>query len=154
LPMARLVGRTGHVFAYEPGSEVRSLLQRSRELNAAANLEIVPAALSDRKREGRLVFGASDSLHALGDSGPGENVHITTLDDEEALRRWSPPDFVKMDAEGEEERVLAGGKEFFARHSPLVMFEIKAGAKINEQLRSLFPALGYRLFRLLAGKPI
>ena len=38
LPMARLVGETGHVFAYEPGSEARTLLKRSRELNAAINL--------------------------------------------------------------------------------------------------------------------
>ena len=35
LPMARLVDRTGQVFAYEPGSEARGLLERSRELNAA-----------------------------------------------------------------------------------------------------------------------
>jgi hypothetical protein len=35
VPMARLVGQTGHVFAYEPGSETRALLERSRGLNAA-----------------------------------------------------------------------------------------------------------------------
>jgi hypothetical protein len=36
----------------------------------------------------------------------------------------------------------------------LEFFEIKAGAKTNEQLRSLFPSLGYRLFRQLEGGPI
>jgi hypothetical protein len=36
LPMARLVGPEGRVFAYEPGSEARSLLARSRAINAAA----------------------------------------------------------------------------------------------------------------------
>ena len=44
LPMARLVGKTGRVFAYEPGSEARTLLERSRELNAAINLDISPLA--------------------------------------------------------------------------------------------------------------
>ena len=46
LPMAQLVGETGHVFAYEPGSEARALLERSRELNEATNLDISPLALS------------------------------------------------------------------------------------------------------------
>jgi FkbM family methyltransferase len=154
LPAARLVGQAGHVFAYEPGSETRTLLERSRELNAAANLHISPLALSDRERTGRLVFGGSSELNALGESGAGETVRITSLDSEDAVRGWPSPDFVKIDAEGEEERILDGGRSFFARHSPLIMFEIKAGDKVNERLRSLFSAIGYRLFRQLGGSPI
>jgi FkbM family methyltransferase len=154
LPMARSVGKTGHVFAYEPGSEARALLKRSRELNAAINLDISPLALSDRERDGRLVFSGSNELNALGDGGAGETVSITNLDSEDALRGWPSPDFVKVDVEGEEERILAGGRNFFARHSPLIMFEIKAGDKVNENLRALFPTLGYHLFRQLGGAPI
>jgi FkbM family methyltransferase len=151
---SRLVGQTGQVFAYEPGSETRALLERSRELNAAVNLHISPFALSDRDREGRLVFGGSSELNALGDSGAGEIVHITSLDSEDTSQGWPSPDFIKIDAEGEEERILVGGRNFFARHSPLIMFEIKAGSKVNEHLRALFPAIGYRLFRQLGGAPI
>jgi FkbM family methyltransferase len=88
LPMARMVGPTGQVFAYEPGSEPRAFLERSRELNAAVNLHISPSALSDREREGRLVFGGSSELSALGDSGSGETVRITNLDNEDAARGW------------------------------------------------------------------
>jgi FkbM family methyltransferase len=154
LPMARLVGQMGHVVAYEPGSETRALLERSRELNTAVNLDISPFALSDREREGRLVFGDSSELNALGDSGAGETVRVTNLDSEDAAPGWPSPDFIKIDAEGEEERILAGGRNFFARHSPLIMFEIKAGNKVNEQLRALFPTIGYRLFRQLGGAPI
>ena len=35
LPMARWVGPTGRIFAYEPGSEARTLLEQSREINGA-----------------------------------------------------------------------------------------------------------------------
>lgn len=154
LPMARLVGSKGQVFAYEPGSETRSMLEHSRELNAAANLHILPLALSDRERVGRLVFGGSSELNALGENGAGETVRITSLDREDATRGWPSPDFIKIDAEGEEERILTGGRNFFARHSPLVMFEIKAGHQINEKLRALFPALGYRLYRQLGDASI
>jgi FkbM family methyltransferase len=148
------VGPTGRVFAYEPGVEARQLLQQSRNINAASNLEIFALALSDREREGRLRIGASSELNALDDGEAGEPIRITSLDIESGKRGWPSPDFVKIDAEGEEERILAGGREFFARNSPLVMFEIKAGQRINEQLRDAFPAMGYRLFRLLAGAPI
>jgi FkbM family methyltransferase len=154
LPIARLVDRTGQVFAYEPGSEARALLERSRELNAAVNLHISPLALSDRECEGRLVYGGSSELNALGDSGAGETVRITSLDSEDVARGWPTPDLVKIDAEGEEKRILTGGHNFFARHSPLIMFEIKAGNKVNEQLRAFFPSIGYRLFRQLEGAPI
>lgn len=154
LPMARRVGPNGRVYAYEPGSEARHFLERSREQNSATNLQIISTALSDRERDGRLVFGTSSELNALGESGTGETVHITSLDLEEAARGWASPDFIKIDAEGEEERILAGGRDFFARHSPLVMFEVKAGATVNESLRAAFPAIGYRLYRLLEGAPI
>src|SRR5262245_29927978 len=35
----------------------------------------------------------------------GEMVHITSLDREDATRSWPSPDFVKIDAEGEEDRI-------------------------------------------------
>jgi len=154
LPMARLVGPSGRVFAYEPGSETRALLERSRTLNELNNLHVSPLALSNAAREGRLVFGGSSELNALGESGAGETVRITSLDLEDAARGWGAPDFIKIDAEGEEARILDGGRGFFHRHSPLVMFEIKAGESVNEHLRALFPALGYRLFRQLGATPI
>jgi len=154
LPMARLVGTQGRIYAYEPGSEARMLLEQSRTINTANNLEIFDLALSDGVREGRLILGSSSELNALGDTGEGETVPITSLDNEDATRGWASPDFIKIDAEGEEERILAGGKNFFQRHSPLVMFEIKAGDKINSNLCAAFPAMGYRLFRLLTGAQI
>ena len=153
LTMARLVA-PGRVFAYEPGSEPRALLERSRELNRASNLEICAAALSDSRRDGHLAFGASSELNALAESGPGEQVRITSLDLEDADRGWPAPDFVKIDAEGEEERILAGGAKFFARHSPLVMFEIMAGRVVNKRLLSIFASMGYQIYQMLPAAPV
>jgi FkbM family methyltransferase len=149
LLMASLVGAEGHVFAFEPASEPRALLERSRALNQAKNLEISASALSDNEREGHLVLGNSSELNALGDGGIGERVHVTSLDFETASHNWPAPDFIKIDAEGEEERILRGASKTLTRHSPVVMFEIKAGNRVNETLRAAFPALGYGLFRLL-----
>jgi FkbM family methyltransferase len=153
LTMARLVA-PGRVFAYEPASGPRAMLEQSRVLNQASNLEIRAAALSDCRREGHLAFGTSSELNKLADSGAGERVEITSLDVEEAEHGWPAPDFVKIDAEGEEERVLAGGADFFSRHSPLVMFEIMAGRAINKRLLSIFPSMGYRLYQMLPTTPV
>jgi FkbM family methyltransferase len=75
LPMARLIGPTGRVIAYEPGSEPRGLLERSRDLNAGSSLQVVGAALSDSRRQGFLKRAGSSELGALGDEG--ERVDVT-----------------------------------------------------------------------------
>jgi FkbM family methyltransferase len=154
LPMARMVGPDGHVLSYEPASETRRLLRISKKLNRAANLHIIAAALSDGEREGRLVLGVSSELNSLHGSGPGEDVKITSLDSEDRARDWGRVDFLKIDAEGEEERILAGARSFLAHRSPLVMFEVKAGEQQNRNLPSAFTANGFAIYRLLAGAPV
>ena len=62
-----------------------------------------------------------------------------------------PIDFLKLDALNEELRVLAGGKEFFTRHSPLVMFELKHSATINWGLIDAFQGLGMGIYQYLPG---
>lgn len=156
LPMARLVAPGGRVFAYEPAAETCRLLRRSRALNEADGLEILPVALSDGAREGRLAWGASSELNALDRTadGRGESVPVSSLDIEDAKRGWRSPAFVKIDAEGEEARIVSGGAAFFARHSPLAMFEVKAGSAVNEGARRAFSALGYGLYRQLGDAPV
>jgi FkbM family methyltransferase len=154
LPLARRVGPAGKVYAYEPASEPRRLLEKSRQANSADNLHIVAAAVSDRPRQARLLAGISSELHSLSEGGEGESVSVTTLDEEDAVRNWGSPDFVKIDAEGEERRILEGARSFFTRHSPLVMFEVKAGAVVDKAVPDAFRASGYRIFRLLPGAPM
>src|SRR5579864_401516 len=161
MPMARLVAPSGQVFAYEPGSAARTFLEKSRDRNGAGNLRVIAAALSDSERYGHLILGASSELSRLDGSGtvehgegtaPSEAVRITCLDAENAS--LPPVDFVKIDAEGEEERILDGGRCFFDRHSPLVLFEIRAGHVVNETLRAAFRSRGYGIYRLFPGAPV
>lgn len=154
LPMARTVGPDGQVFAYEPASAPRRLLALSKAKNEAANLHVIAAALSDGDREGQLVLGSSSELNSLQGSGPSETVQITSLDSEQRSRNWLAIDFIKIDAEGEEERILAGAQAFFSERSPLVMFEVKAADKPNDNLPAAFVSLGFGLYRLIGGAPV
>jgi FkbM family methyltransferase len=154
LPLARRAGPDGRVYAYEPAGEPRRLLEKSREANGLHNLTVIAAAVSDRSRQAHLALGGSSELNSLNADALGESVAVTSLDEEEVLRNWGSPDFVKIDAEGEERRIIEGGHRFFTRHSPVVMFEVKAGQVTDATIADAFRALGYRIFRLLPGAPI
>src|SRR5215211_3373977 len=52
LTLAQKVGSDGQVCAFEPGEEALAQLRRNVELNPQLNIEIVPAALSDREGTG------------------------------------------------------------------------------------------------------
>ncbi|MDP6674525.1 MAG: hypothetical protein QGH93_06735, partial [Gammaproteobacteria bacterium] len=50
-----------------------------------------------------------------------------------------------------EVNILEGGKEFFARQSPLVQYEIKDGKHVHLDLVQAFSDLGYESYRLVPG---
>ncbi len=150
LEMARLAS-DGHVWAFEPTVAPRTALQRSVRANGfAARLTVVPAGLSDQPGTARFVVQANSELNSRQGSGPQhETVQMGTLDgwlDEQGADAPAIG-FVKLDAEGDEVRVLAGGLRFFERHSPVVLFELKHGAAINHALLEAWQLLGYATFR-------
>lgn len=153
LPIARTIGVGGRVFAFEPGAGARALLEASRVGNGLDNLQVLSCALADEEKQGWLQEGASSELNSLSDdrqsTGESSLVHVSTLDIQEGECRWPPIDFVKIDAEGQEERIVAGGKSFFARHSPLVMYEIRHGGGKTGATRWVLEAIGLRSYRLL-----
>jgi FkbM family methyltransferase len=153
LPIARRVGPVGKVFAFEPGSENRHNLEAGRMANILRNLTISACALADSEKLAWLQIAASGELNSLGEGQSqaegSEQVRVTTLDLQEQDNDWPSIDFVKIDAEGQEARIIAGGRNFFARQSPLVMYEVKHGATVSSDLRWTFEALGYRTYRLL-----
>ncbi|RYE88410.1 MAG: FkbM family methyltransferase [Hyphomicrobiales bacterium] len=151
MAMAKAVGATGKVYAYEPTSETRARLEKSKAVNSAGNLDVIGSALSDTEREGRIVFGASSELNRLVDDGQGsgEAVHLTSLDLEKKRHGWGEIDFIKMDAEGEELKIVAGGRSVFEADSPVVMFEIRSETGVDLGIGTAFQAIGYGLYRLL-----
>ena len=155
LPMARLVGPGGRVFAYEPGGEARALLEQSRDANGFGNLEVLGLALSDGEREGHLGFADSSELRALGGGGGGEPVRITSLDLESAARGWPAVDFIKIDAEGEEERIVAGGQGFL--RAPFAAGDVRDQVRQQRCTSACARSIrrwATRLYRQLGGAPL
>lgn len=153
LAAAKLATR-GHVWSYEPCGATADSLRRSIAENRFDNITLMQMALSDKAGSGTLQIAASPELNALVDvagSGAAETVELSTLDAQHRAHRWDRIDFVKIDAEGHEARIVDGGMEFFTSGSPLVMCEIKAGASVDMRATDKLIGLGYRPYRLVPG---
>lgn len=159
LTMAKRVTESGRVYAFEPASSSRDRLLRSSAENGFQNLIVSGFAISDMDGTGWLMHGASSELNTLakedGDSqGEKEAIQLRSLDSLQRELGWKNIDFVKIDAEGTEERIIKGAETLFRESSPLVMFEIREAQDNNENLRTIFEGLGYTAYSLLDDGPM
>ena len=155
LSMAQTVGPMGRVWAFEPASATARLLAESISTNGFTHVQLEVSALSDHCGSATLSLNTNSELNTLvseaGAGGATETVPLLTLDECMTRQAWRGIDFVKIDAEGEESRILAGGTRFFAEQSPLVQYEVKAGRDLHLELVQQFAALGYASYRLVPG---
>ena len=77
---------------------------------------------------------------------------IPSLDSEDTKRQWAP-DFIRIGAEARPGEVLAGGKSFFEKHSPLVMVQLGGNQEQKMALMRAVEAMGYITFRALPRAP-
>lgn len=119
----RLVGRTGHVFAFEPHPVNYKLL--GRNCRQMPQIKTINAAVSDFSGH-TLLFehSSSTSSHALTDlSGSGKSIPISkvSLDEwtyENGIRRI---DVVLIDVEGHELSVLRGMRQIIANNANITI---------------------------------
>ncbi|WP_161957570.1 FkbM family methyltransferase [Mariprofundus sp. EBB-1] len=155
MTFSSLVGDKGHLWAFEPANSTVSFLKESIKINHFKQVTLIKAALSNREGTAELLLQANSELNSISTSGSSnsarESVPLKRLDDCIKSYQWRDIAFVKLDAEGEEIRILEGGQEFFSRFSPLVMFELKHGDQVNEGLIQKFESMDYHSFVLTPG---
>lgn len=160
LSLAKRLHGQGRVIACEPASAPAGMLERSITENGFSPvLKLLRVGLSDYEGEATLNLGADSELNTLNAeagvaAGQTEIVRLTTLDALRALPEWPRgfmADIVKLDAEGEEIRILQGGARFFSEQDPLVLFEWKHGNEPNIGLLESFAAFGYDQYRFAPG---
>lgn len=157
LTLARAVGPTGQVWSFEPAASTAAYLANSIDANGFDNITLVRQGLSDRQGEAAFHVSANAELSSLNPAQPSgrvETIELTTLDRCRKTFDWQGVDFIKLDAEGEESRIVAAGGTLLREESPLIMLELKHARQINHSLLAALGALDYRLFRLLPGPGI
>lgn len=146
---SRLVGPTGRVVALEPNSENCRLLLSSLRLSDVSNVQLLPVAAD--AATGWAYYsthvGSNGGLIEEGDllSQPGTVVPTFRLDD----LVEGPVDFLKMDVEGAEGRVIEGATRIIERDRPIVTTELKdemlmrvSGTTVGDYL-GYFETMGY-----------
>jgi FkbM family methyltransferase len=138
---ARIVTPSGCVIAFEPIFAVyRNLCKQVQDdPYMKAPIIALPVGLSDVSGSGTISVPDGDSgLGSLASSDIWRTIHaagtvtthvcdFTTLDSVLADERYPRPDFIKIDVEGAELRVLRGGLDAFQRgFRPLMLIELFA----------------------------
>lgn len=149
---ARKIGLRGRVVAFEPVAGTRKILEQSVEANGFGNVQVIPAALSNRSGTAEIHFSDENmgegtaSLLTHGKQNRCEQVNLQTIDSLEL----PTPAVVKIDVEGHLLEVWQGGHVFFTKNAPLILAEIKDCASV-EGLRTLMTDIrnaGFSVFEI------
>jgi len=158
LPVARVLGRDGRVFCFEPTPDTFDRLRANVERNRLTNVTLVPAAAADR--DGEAILACSDDSvmwNSLARGGArGVQVATRSIDSVLSEAGWPEVAALKIDAEGAEWEVLSGAEGALARNAnAFLLVEVDGGVRRQESLRLLrfLVSRGYRLSRFTWSGP-
>jgi FkbM family methyltransferase len=158
---ARRVGPSGRVVAAEPSSRERAHLQRNLGRNGLDNVSVVPAAIGAASglADLHLAHGVHAGHNTLGSFAHDdvvraslERVAIEPLDAVIARLGLAQVDFVKIDVEGAEARVITGAAAVLKAMRPFLLLEINdkalraQGNCADSLIGTLRGDLGYEIF--------
>ena len=161
MPMALVVGASGHVFALEPNPYVFKVL----ELNASLNPELTrisPLMFAAMPRDGDVEFSYSDNGYCNGgfqqtsrwSHGHFARLRVAGRNLGAWLQREAPDAiarvrYIKVDTEGFDRVVVTSLADLIRRAQPFIRSEIHKSMPAPERgtyFREL-QSLGYRLFK-------
>lgn len=158
--LAAAAGRPIRVIAFEPGSAAREIL--SRRTTDAANVEVVPVALSDSEGESDFFSdGAASGTSSLNpvSGAQRERVRLATLDGFMRENGIERVDILKIDTEGFDLNVLRGAERALTEgRVDLVQFEYNWRWLLNKanllQVFELIKESPYRFGKLVGNSVI
>ena len=161
LRLSRLVGNGGKVIAFEPMSFAFNKLQRNLELNNFSNVVAEKIALSDEDSGNQIVSfysswpldsNSPNILHPIhGGRSTRDTVYFMTLDSYIRRNQLDKIDFIKLDVDGFEYKVIWGGVNTLKRFRPIMIVEfsrytLKDFDDSLEELVDLLVLLGYSFY--------
>ena len=118
------VASEGYVHAFEPAQAVFAALKTNIAANRAANVTAHQVAIGARR--GSVQFESASAYGHVTEAADAENVECDTIDNLVAALGLPTVDFIKIDVEGYEPRVLDGGRITIERFRPLMVIEFNS----------------------------
>lgn len=158
VPLAKHLAESGLVLAVEPQRFVYQNLVTNIYINSLRNVRTFNWVVSDApgwislpdrhpsETENSGAFRVSGKIPRLSEPGTGR-TRVATLD--ALVTDLERVDFLKIDVEGGEAAVLAGGGHCLDRYRPTILHECWSQSNLDEVSRILSPR-GYRPFWLLS----
>lgn len=153
---AKRAGATGMVIAAEPHPGIRARLERNVRLNGLTNVRVVPVALGDRRGRTTLAIPgwAADntgmaSTRRTANAAAEIEVEADTLDAVLEGTGAGRLDVMKVDVEGAEPQLFAGGRTWIERERPAILFEANElyfGEERTDPTVRALRDFGYELF--------
>ena len=148
---AKVVGPTGHVYAVEPEESTYKQLVRNIELNKLANVTPLKMAVGDTEGfitlhadTNRLFSSIFSSVNGHVVTGDDQEVQVTTLEKLMAAYEIHRCNYLKLDCEGAEHRIVASLSKAAATRIDQITMELhKVTGFTGEDLFSRLGDLGY-----------
>lgn len=123
LQFARLVGKDGHVIAFEPEIGSFGLLEKNIRTNKYKNVEVHQLAVSDKNGELNLYVDNLGNLdHQIFNSTKYRSVQtVRCIALDEFLENQKRIDLIKMDIQGAEGKAINGMRTIFISHPELIL---------------------------------
>jgi FkbM family methyltransferase len=154
LLFSKLVGPDGRVIAFEPTDWAFRKLVRNKELNVdlcPQNLVLEKIAIAGHSRKSeRVKFRSSWRLFGPQEEPEPQLVDISTVDDYLEASATMKVDFIKVDVDGYEYKVIKGALKTLQTHKPVLMLELGHNSLegVGDQLEALVDclfSLGYTI---------
>ncbi|REJ52574.1 MAG: FkbM family methyltransferase [Microcystis aeruginosa DA14] len=151
---AQRVGETGKVIAIEPFKACVNCLQETSRINQLPWVKIYEAAASDHCGSAKLsLHNTSELNEVISDNSPNYDLANTvtiqclTLDSLIETENLTRVDWLKIDAEGHEIKVLQGAERLLTEFKPNIIYENIAGAHgSNGAIMEYIQAKGYQVY--------
>lgn len=121
---ARLSGKEGRVYAFEPNTINLNYLKTHIEINSIENVTIFPIALGQDRGYTFFNEGKDSSTGHMTVNQTAVMVPTDSIDSLIGKKLIEPPNIIKIDVEGAELDVLHGARAAVREYSPIIFIAI------------------------------
>jgi FkbM family methyltransferase len=150
---SKVVGDSGHVYAFEPGKRELHLLRENILKNRLSNVTIVEKAVSNCTANAMFAISSDGAMNSLFENQhpkqiieEWQEIETVSLDDFRKEFGVGEVNFIKIDVEGAENLVFEGAQQLLSGSEfapPIVLFEAseltspKSGISVKEFLNEV-----------------